>query len=250
MFERIVGTLPGATPPIRQVLVQRLRSKDGVELCARGRRFRPAAPELAGRARAAIPARWPSCFCGSPSRWHGSARRGAGHAPDVLHRAVAARPSRHSGAALPRSDRGPLRELVARGATDAEILGAVDAADAPAAAPPAGTRRHDSGPVAALPRRGGHPARLRAGRRRGAMTAIAGIVLRLALWLLLAPLLPGIINKVKAWVAGRRGPPVLQLYFDLARLVEEERGAEHAGVARLRRGPGRGLGGAVGRRRC
>jgi len=29
-------------------------------------------------------------------------------------------------------------------------------------------------------------------------------ILRLALWLLLAPLLPGIINKVKAWVAGRR----------------------------------------------
>lgn len=44
------------------------------------------------------------------------------------------------------------------------------------------------------------------------------IIARLALWLLLAPLLPGIINKVKAWVAGRRGPPVLQLYYDLARL--------------------------------
>lgn len=47
---------------------------------------------------------------------------------------------------------------------------------------------------------------------------IAQIILRLALWLVLAPLLPGIINKVKAWVAGRRGPPVLQLYYDLARL--------------------------------
>jgi formate hydrogenlyase subunit 4 len=43
-------------------------------------------------------------------------------------------------------------------------------------------------------------------------------VLRLAAWLLLAPLLPGVINRVKAWVAGRRGPPVLQLYFDLGRL--------------------------------
>jgi formate hydrogenlyase subunit 4 len=43
-------------------------------------------------------------------------------------------------------------------------------------------------------------------------------ILRLAVWLLLAPLLPGIINKVKAWVAGRRGPPVLQLYYDLAKL--------------------------------
>ena len=50
------------------------------------------------------------------------------------------------------------------------------------------------------------------------MTLILDLVLRLALWLLLAPLLPGIINKVKAWVAGRRGPPVLQLYYDLARL--------------------------------
>jgi len=50
------------------------------------------------------------------------------------------------------------------------------------------------------------------------MTFILNIILRLALWLLLAPLLPGIINKVKAWVAGRRGPPVLQLYYDLAKL--------------------------------
>jgi formate hydrogenlyase subunit 4 len=44
------------------------------------------------------------------------------------------------------------------------------------------------------------------------------ILLRIAVWLFLAPLLPGIINRVKAWVAGRRGPPILQLYFDLARL--------------------------------
>jgi len=44
------------------------------------------------------------------------------------------------------------------------------------------------------------------------------IIARLVGWLLLAPLLPGIINKVKAWVAGRRGPPVLQLYYDLWRL--------------------------------
>jgi formate hydrogenlyase subunit 4 len=41
---------------------------------------------------------------------------------------------------------------------------------------------------------------------------------RLLLWLALAPLLPGLINKVKAWVAGRQGPPILQLYYDLARL--------------------------------
>ncbi len=50
------------------------------------------------------------------------------------------------------------------------------------------------------------------------MMTFLDLVLRLAGWLLLAPLLPGLINRVKAWVAGRRGPPVLQLYYDLARL--------------------------------
>ena len=50
------------------------------------------------------------------------------------------------------------------------------------------------------------------------MMAALDMALRLAAWLLLAPLLPGIINRVKAWVAGRRGPPVLQLYYDLAKL--------------------------------
>ena len=50
------------------------------------------------------------------------------------------------------------------------------------------------------------------------MIAVVESFLRLVVWLLLAPLLPGLINKVKAWVAGRRGPPVLQLYYDLARL--------------------------------
>lgn len=53
------------------------------------------------------------------------------------------------------------------------------------------------------------------------MSVIFDLIVRLALWLLLAPLLPGIINKVKAWVAGRQGPPVLQLYYDLARLWQK-----------------------------
>lgn len=39
--------------------------------------------------------------------------------------------------------------------------------------------------------------------------------------LLAAPLLPGLINRVKALFAGRRGPPVLQLYFDLAKLLRK-----------------------------
>jgi formate hydrogenlyase subunit 4 len=50
------------------------------------------------------------------------------------------------------------------------------------------------------------------------MTTVLFFFIRLALWVGLAPLLPGIINKVKAWVAGRKGPPVLQLYYDLDKL--------------------------------
>ena len=40
--------------------------------------------------------------------------------------------------------------------------------------------------------------------------------------LLLPPLLPGLINKVKARFAGRTGPPVTQLYWDLAKLARKE----------------------------
>jgi formate hydrogenlyase subunit 4 len=54
------------------------------------------------------------------------------------------------------------------------------------------------------------------------MIVLLSLFSRLAWWLLLAPLLPGIINKVKAWVAGRRGPPVLQLYYDLTRLWQKD----------------------------
>jgi len=54
------------------------------------------------------------------------------------------------------------------------------------------------------------------------MMHLPEILLRLILWLVVAPLLPGLINRVKSWVAGRRGPPVLQLYYDLARLWRKE----------------------------
>ena len=54
------------------------------------------------------------------------------------------------------------------------------------------------------------------------MIPILEFLLRLACWLLLAPLLPGIINRVKSIVAGRRGPPILQLYYDLARLWRKD----------------------------
>lgn len=43
----------------------------------------------------------------------------------------------------------------------------------------------------------------------------------LLLSLLLAPILPGIINRVKAFTAGRQGRPVLQLYYDIAKLMRK-----------------------------
>jgi formate hydrogenlyase subunit 4 len=40
----------------------------------------------------------------------------------------------------------------------------------------------------------------------------------LALLLVLAPLLPGVATRTRALLTGRRGAPILQLYFDLAKL--------------------------------
>jgi Formate hydrogenlyase subunit 4 len=40
--------------------------------------------------------------------------------------------------------------------------------------------------------------------------------------LLLCPLLPGIINRVKAKAGGRRGPPLLQRYYDIFKLARKD----------------------------
>ncbi len=53
------------------------------------------------------------------------------------------------------------------------------------------------------------------------MQTIVHSILHIGFWLLVPPLLPGVINKVKAWVAGRRGPPLFLLYYDLARLLRK-----------------------------
>lgn len=47
-------------------------------------------------------------------------------------------------------------------------------------------------------------------------------VLQLALVLLAAPLLPGVIAKTKARIAGRTGPPLLQTYYDIAKLLRKD----------------------------
>src|SRR5437588_3561215 len=55
-----------------------------------------------------------------------------------------------------------------------------------------------------------------------------GSVLPPLVALLLAPLLPGLINRTKAFVAGRRGPPLLQPYWDIAKCLR--RGAVYGDV--------------------
>jgi formate hydrogenlyase subunit 4 len=46
--------------------------------------------------------------------------------------------------------------------------------------------------------------------------------------LVLAPLLPGLINRMKAFIAGRRGPPLLQAYWEIAKCLR--RGAVYGNV--------------------
>lgn len=44
----------------------------------------------------------------------------------------------------------------------------------------------------------------------------------LAIAIVLCPILPGIINKTKAFFAGRHGAPILQLYWDMLRLAKKK----------------------------
>jgi formate hydrogenlyase subunit 4 len=51
---------------------------------------------------------------------------------------------------------------------------------------------------------------------------VSALLVHLALLALMPPLLLGVINKTKAWFGGRQGPPLLQPYYDLARLFRKE----------------------------
>ena len=46
-------------------------------------------------------------------------------------------------------------------------------------------------------------------------------IIHLVLLLAMPPLLLGVINKTKALVAGRQGPPLLQTYYDIAKLLRK-----------------------------
>jgi formate hydrogenlyase subunit 4 len=54
------------------------------------------------------------------------------------------------------------------------------------------------------------------------MRAILGGAMNVALVLLLAPLLQGVLRKLTARIQSRQGPPLLQPYFDLLKLLGKE----------------------------
>jgi PTS system nitrogen regulatory IIA component len=133
VFERIVTALPGATPPVRQLLGQRVRAKGGVTMAPVGGGFalpHPSARITLGRdsgtvalllLRDALPP-----VEVSPD----------GLPITRLFFFIAPSPRAHLDllARLSRSlVRGPLRELVEKGVQDKEIFQAVDAIDAASA---------------------------------------------------------------------------------------------------------------------
>lgn len=63
--------------------------------------------------------------------------------------------------------------------------------------------------------------------------------------LVLAPLLPGLINRTKAMFAGRSGPPFLQAYFDLHRLMRKGAVYSLATTPIFRLGPAVTLAGVI-----
>jgi formate hydrogenlyase subunit 4 len=75
--------------------------------------------------------------------------------------------------------------------------------------------------------------------------ALARAALQLALLVLLPPLLPGLVARVKARVAGRQGPPVWQLYADLARLCRKGEVKSLTAGAPFHLGPVVGAAGAL-----
>ena len=60
------------------------------------------------------------------------------------------------------------------------------------------------------------------------MTAFLLQLLHMALVLALAPGVTGIVRKLKARLLGRRGPPVVQPYRDLVRLVRKDAVVAHS----------------------
>ncbi|MDE7370427.1 MAG: NADH-quinone oxidoreductase subunit H, partial [Desulfovibrio sp.] len=77
------------------------------------------------------------------------------------------------------------------------------------------------------------------------MNAPACFLVQLGLALVLAPLLPGVINRVKAKVAGRRGKPLLQTYYDIAKLLRKGEVISRTTTWTFAAGPGVSLAAAL-----
>jgi len=125
LFERVVFAMPGVTPPIRQMLAQRLAAKGGVTIAPVGEGFafpHPFTRIALGRASgtmALILLRDPLIFAGSQVDDVPVTRLIFFIAPSPrAHLDLLGRLSRMFA-------RGPLRELVIRGANDEEIYQAV-----------------------------------------------------------------------------------------------------------------------------
>lgn len=130
VFERIVTALPGATPPVRQLLGQRVRAKGGVTIAPVGGGFalpHPSARITLGRDSGTVALlllRDPLPLDEPPPD---------GLPVTRLFFFIAPSPRAHLDllGRLTRSlARGPLRELIIAAAKDDEILQAVDAVDA------------------------------------------------------------------------------------------------------------------------
>ncbi|MBI3306555.1 MAG: NADH-quinone oxidoreductase subunit H [Candidatus Omnitrophica bacterium] len=53
------------------------------------------------------------------------------------------------------------------------------------------------------------------------MSAVVSVLARLAVCLLFSPFLLGVIAKTKAFFAGKKGPPLLQPYYDILKLLQK-----------------------------
>jgi len=66
---------------------------------------------------------------------------------------------------------------------------------------------------------------------------ILRIALHILLLIVISPLLSGIITRVKAIIGGRRGAPLLQLYFDIFKLLRKDMVLSHTTTWVFRTGP-------------
>ena len=125
MFSRASSPpCPARLPPVRQMLAQRLRAKDGVTMAPVGGGFalpHPSARITLGRDSGTV-ALHPSAAIALPPPELRVGWR-AGDPAVFFHRPLAPRPSRSGAPAQPRCiSRGPLREVLAKDGTDEEIF--------------------------------------------------------------------------------------------------------------------------------